>query len=174
MPKQYKLHVREVFIPIGPSIAYVPLSRGLFALIDIEDAPTAGLVNWSASWSPHAKSFYAVGWFPPRLKKMHRVLMNCAESSPFLDHRNTNTLDNRKNNLRFATRRQNRRNCNSHISTATGHTGVTLVPTGYRVRLFFEGRRINLGTFPSLDMAVQRRREEVLKRHGDFARIAIM
>lgn len=34
---QWARDIRPIIVPVGPSIAYVPLTRGLFSLIDIED-----------------------------------------------------------------------------------------------------------------------------------------
>ena len=58
MPDQF-IPKRPIVIPIGPSIAYVPLTQGQFACIDVDDVALVGDRNWYAHWSEQTQSYYA-------------------------------------------------------------------------------------------------------------------
>jgi hypothetical protein len=48
---------RQVIVPIGPGIAYVELTRGMFSIIDAIDADIVSANNWHAM--PCRNTFYA-------------------------------------------------------------------------------------------------------------------
>lgn len=61
MHSKYGIPIRPVIIPIGPSIAYVDLTKGLYSLIDSDDAERVGETNWCAQKSKRKTGeFYAV------------------------------------------------------------------------------------------------------------------
>lgn len=117
-------YVRKVFVRrqvvhvIGPSIAYLPTTKGLFALIDSEDAERVGKFNWiCVGKENHSK--YAQRWdrcspgSGPSGRichhiQLHREILGMgSDDLRMLDHKNRNGLDNRKANLRIATHAQN-------------------------------------------------------------------
>lgn len=101
--RAHGLRRRRIFVPIGPSIAYVPLTQGLYALIDAEDAEWVGVHNWCAHWPGRKTKVYAmrsVVTVPPgnmRLCLHHAVLDTALK--PSVRFLNGNTLDCRKANL---------------------------------------------------------------------------
>lgn len=141
---------------IGPSIAYVPLTRGQFSLIDSDSIPFVEHLTWKASWRKQAQCFYAehsskvgrkvVG------KMMHSVVMGC--DTTLFDHINRNTLDNRRCNLRPASRALNRLNCTKKTVNKTGFDGVSLVTGGgYQAKIRVYGKRVSLGHFTTAEEA---------------------
>lgn len=176
MPFQYK-PLRPILFPIGPSIAYVPLDKGLFALIDSEDISLVQNLNWIAHYSPLTKTFYAISkrrlngkW---RTVYIHReILCNDTEWSGHVDHIECSaTLDNRRANLRFATFSQSSMNRRLRSDNLSGSKGVSQRGNGWIVRITVAARTICLGTFPSLGLAEEAYRTAAGQYHGEFARM---
>ena len=98
----------------------LPLSQGKFVLLDKEDFIKLSIHKWCFNGS-YKKNGYAVRNIYPIDRKhpvkvyMHRVIMK-ARKGQLVDHINRNTLDCRKVNLRFATRRENLLNSDKFIN----------------------------------------------------------
>ena len=83
------------------------LIRNGFFLIDRLDYPKIK----PYSWSRHDHRGYIRGYVNGKVVYLHRFLLNPPTGFQ-VDHINGNTFDNRRNNLRFATRQQNMWNAN--------------------------------------------------------------
>lgn len=113
---------RQIIIPIGPSIAYIELTQGYFALIEVEDIPVIQQWNWCATNREKVSAgIRAVrlhcpsgDWHKPRQRFLHTELMNTPKGM-VIDHINRNPLDNRRHNLRICTHGENRRNSDQVI-----------------------------------------------------------
>jgi hypothetical protein len=82
----------------------IPLTRGLFAIVDDEDFERLSKWKWHANLQ--SSRFYAAR----TLKKilMHNVVLGHAQNRKIVvDHINRNSLDNRKCNLRLVTQSEN-------------------------------------------------------------------
>jgi len=55
---------------------------------------------------------------------LHRLIMDCVENSKLIDHKNLDTLDNRKSNLRFVSYSINNYNKGLRKTNTSGKTGV--------------------------------------------------
>ena len=83
------------------------------------------------------------------------------------DHKDHDTLNNQRYNLRNCTNAQNmmnRKGVNSN--NKTGVLGVSFDGYAYRVRIYKEKREIYLGYFFSLDEAIKVRKEAEIKYFG--------
>lgn len=107
---------------------HIPLTRGLFALIDDEDADDISQFRWHALESANNPGRY-YAYRRARLRPgpsvtlyMHRAIMK-PPIGFHVDHINHNRLDNRRCNLRIATQAQNNSNA-IYSSTALGRRGV--------------------------------------------------
>lgn len=109
--------------------------------------------------------------------KAHRICYAIYHGSHpigMIDHINGNRDDNRIGNLRCVDRVGNARNMSKYSNNTSGHTGVALRRDSGRYRAFINdehGKRKNLGTFKSLDDAVEARKQAEIKygyhdRHG--------
>mgnify|MGYP000064479063 CR=1 FL=1 len=87
-----------------------------------------------------------------------------------VDHRDRNRGNNRFCNLRLATEQQNKVNTAARAHNTLGVKGVEVLPSGkYRVRIVQDGRRVRLGSFPTLEEAGAAYAKAAVELHGDFA-----
>lgn len=170
--------LKPVLMVVGPSIAYVQLSRGQFALIDSDDAGFIGRWNWNAKWSKNSGSYYArrtaMRSDPsmPKQISMHVAIMGISDQT--IDHKNSYaTLDNRRCNLRHASRSDQSKNRGIYSNNTSGMKGVSFhKETGkYQSQIQANGKKIYLGIFPSMAEAYQAFCEAAVKYHGEFARM---
>jgi elongation factor P hydroxylase len=85
-----------------------------------------------------------------------------------IDHVNGDSLDNRIDNLRLASRAQN---ANNSVKVASGFKNVTLHRSGrWRVQMRVNGKQRHFGYFDCKDEAISVAREMMDKYHGEFAR----
>ena len=94
----------------GHAFRRIPLTQGLYALVDPADYAELSRYRWHANRG--RETFYAQRkvWDPltrtERTVKMHRQILNCPDHL-VVDHVNHNGLDNRRANIRAATTAQN-------------------------------------------------------------------
>lgn len=167
--------IRQIITAIGPSIAYVPLSQGLFSLIDAADAELLKSMNWYAHWNPHAKCFYAgtnvkLEDGSKKTVWMHRLIMNPSMNLS-VDHREVgNGLDNRRSNLRITDAFGQSRNRRGSHKSSSGLKGVNRHGRKWRAQIFISGENVSLGCFPEKEAAYEVYKAACLKQFGEFAR----
>lgn len=167
--------MRPIIVPVGPSIAYIPLTRGLYTLVDREfGSMWLAQWNWHAKWDRKTRSFYAARIHYPfgkmRVEFMHND--TCfARKFETVDHRSGSSLDNRKANLRSASRSEQQWNKGLQRNNTSGVKGVCFNRrTGlYQVKIKYRGVVIRGGAYRSLEFATDVRRELALRLHGEFA-----
>jgi hypothetical protein len=163
---------RPIEVPIGPSIAYVPLTKELYALIDRDDVDAVSNYRWTAQFSKNTRSFYARTF--AKIKgntstRLHRYLLDSPES--FVDHRNRNTLDCRRSNLRHASWSQSvwnrgvQRNSRSQIKGAQWSKR----DGRYYSYIAANGIRRWLGSFATAEEAGNAYAKAATELHGEFS-----
>ena len=87
------------------------------------------------------------------------------------DHKNRNTLDNRKENLRPATQHENVMNKGLQKNNVSGVTGVGWIKKlqKWRARITYNEKEIYLGLFANKDDAIKARLEAEKEYFGEFA-----
>jgi hypothetical protein len=170
-----KRQPRDPIVIPGPSIAYIPLTQGMFALIDLDDAKLLVGTRWFACWYASSNGFYACRNRAGRVELLHRFLMMPGRGLT-VDHRNRVTLDCRRScNLRIATHSQNR--VNSDGKTSVRHCGCKGVcfskqRRAFEARIQFNGHRLFLGRFASEAEAAAAYEAKAHELHGEFARVS--
>ena len=96
---------------------------------------------------------------------MHKLLMGGLGE---VDHINGNGFDNRRINLRKATRQQNAMN-QHRVSPTTGFRGVYLKKGGFYAGLEIKGKGIHLGIYKTAKEAAKAYNEGARKYFGEFA-----
>lgn len=152
----------------GP--VFLPLTKGKLAEIDPEDLFTIGMFKWCFF------NGYAVR-FPHQNGKeitirMHRVV-NQTPDHLFTDHINGDKLDNRRSNLRIATRSQNSWNSKKlRKHNTSGFKGVSWHKRNQmfhaEIRAF--GKHYHLGNFKTAEEASSAYKDASIRLHGEFAR----
>lgn len=159
-------------IRIEGSIAIVPLTRGAVAVIDAEDVAIVGAWQWQAMPEKDG-SFYAARSEKVDGRKttirMHRAIMNALPSVE-IDHRDLDKLNNRKANLRSATRSQNRANTTLSARNTSGFKGVVRCGSRWRSAIRKNGKCISLGRFETPEAAHAAYVEAAQTLFGEFAR----
>ena len=130
----------------------IALTKGLVALVDNEDYDFLNQWKWHAHKNGNA--FYAQLKLWDRAGKkykhylMHRMIMGQVEGMS-IDHINHNGIDNRKENLRIVTHRQN--HCNRIKQNK--FIGVSFEDGRYRARININGKLRHLGMFATPEEA---------------------
>lgn len=154
----------------------IPLRGGGFALVDAADYE--GLAKWT--WHAHVPT----GKTKPYVRRhiridgrhlhvyMHRAILGLSRGDRRqVDHRNGNTLDNQRANLRTATQSQNLHNAPANKSSTSGVKGVGWVKAKrkWRARIKVEGKRHSLGYFGTKEEAAAAYAKAAAEMLGDFA-----
>lgn len=116
---------------------------------------------------------YAVARVEGRLVQMHRLLLD-APTGVQVDHRNRNGLDNRMENLRFASNRQQRANQGVRTDSGSRLKGVYFVKSRelgkpYRAQIKVDGVTRSLGYFASAEEAAAAYDAAAVQEFGEFA-----
>lgn len=146
----------------------IPLSRGLTALISIEDADRVLKHKWSAS-EPYPGKLYGCAQIDDKFAYLHRFILNPPKGVK-VDHRDGNGLDCRRDNLRQATSAQNSQN--NRVSKRS-RLGLRGVHERRRSGLYFGAVRANgksyyTKSFPCPILAAAARDVLAQSLHGEF------
>ena len=109
-----------------------------------------------------------------KLVKMHRIVMN-AQFGEIVDHVfRTRTWDNRKNNLRIVTDRENSFNAGERKNNTTGCRGVSYRSDSrkkpWRARIGKDYQEKTIGHFATFEEAVEARKKAEIEMYGEYAR----
>lgn len=97
-------------------------------------------------------------WPNCRSLTLHLFLLGHAPAGLEWDHVNRDRRDNRRENLRAVTHRQNTRNFGVRATNKSGHPGVAFRRGRWRAEICVDGRTRYLGSFDSRDAALAARR----------------
>lgn len=156
-------------IRIDGLLAFVPLTRGLEAVVDAADAALFAGFNWHAkaqrrTWIAARNRHRSEGPGPAQVL-MHHVL--CPQRPGYVtDHWDGNGLNNRRKNLRSATFAQNR-----HNSVGWGPYGKGVSKRGHRYRAAIQigEAQITIGTYDTASEAQEAYAREAVRHHGEFS-----
>ena len=128
------------------------ITQGLNVLLDDEDFEWASQYKWAAE--NHKHTFYASRTAILDGKyiriRMHREILGFVHGDgKLVDHKNRNGLDNRRENLRAATRRFNGHNGKMKSLNTSGFRGVSWCKQTEKwlSRIRLGGKRYNLGRY---------------------------
>ena len=162
-------------IRYGYGFRLIRLTKGKFAIVDGDDYYGLAKHTWFAVSNDN--KWYAIRPEQPekdgRLQgvRMHRELMGSPKGM-YVDHINGNGLDNRRANIRIATKQQNcwnrkkrRGNCSSRFK------GVSLnKKTGkWTASIFCDGQSFYIGLFSDEEAAARAYDAKARELYGEYA-----
>ena len=106
-------------------------------------------------------------------KRLAREIVSTS-SQLLADHKNRNTLDNRRGNLREATSRQNAQNRSKRRTSESGCKGVVRHGKKWRARITINGKQIRLGVFLTKEEASKAYENAARVHFGEYAAAGAM
>ena len=167
MPKQIRP------IRVCGDVAYITLTQGRTAIIDAADIHLVDAWCWSAFSQTHTEYARRSGGIGTKKRTvlLHRELMGEPDGLQ-IDHRDGDGLNNRRSNLRVATRSQNMHNRSAYCNNKSGFKGVDFRKEGgkWRAKIRINNKEKHLGMFDSPEEAHEAYCRASEKYHGEFGR----
>jgi hypothetical protein len=147
----------------------IPLTQGFSAIVDASNFAALSSVKWTAATS--CGKTYAIRRSGPQRQWMHRVVCP-APTGVEVDHINGDTLDNRRSNLRHATKAQQQHNSKMRSHNKSGFKGVILDHRNghWMAKIVVAGKLKHAGSFPAIVEAARAYDSAAKKHFGEFAR----
>lgn len=127
---------------------FIPLTRGLHAIVDAADYERLASHSWYARLGGSKKTYYAARWDAGKGIHMHREILHAGPGLQ-VDHINGDGLDNRRANLRIVSNGQNQQNRKKHMHGTSIYKGVRLERRSMRwyASIRIGGKKSHLGSF---------------------------
>lgn len=151
---------------IGPEYALIPLglnAKGGYAIIDKE-------FSWidKHKWYKNVQG-YAVSKIDGHIVRMHRYIKS-SDVGSMIDHINQNKIDNRINNLRYATPSQNSINVPIKNNNTSGYKGVYKNHNKWAARITKDRKYIHGGIgYSTREEAAERYNQLAIENYGEYA-----
>jgi len=146
----------------------IPLTSGKFAIVDAEDYDRLSRHKWYAA--RHNGHFYAQRQQGGKTIMMHREILNIPQGL-LCDHKNHDTLNNRKSNLRTCTPAQNQYNQLPRTGGTSCYKGVHWHRDHRRweAQITYRGLQIHIGYYAYEQDAAIAYDDMAIELFGEFA-----
>lgn len=155
-------------------MAEIQTFNGHSVLVDDSDYEYLSQWNWSKAKGGYVIRCQYIGYFNGKRKNkviyMHRVVNQTPEGME-TDHINGDKLDNRKANLRSASRSNNAINKPKQANNTSGYKGVywNKQSKKWLAAIKVNNKQIHIGLFPAIEDAATAYNLAALKYFGEFA-----
>lgn len=157
---------------------YVAIKTGGYTLVSDADTPSLEgrtlCSQWQMNGTDRKGRVYVYFREPGSDKRiwLHRFLLGVDERFTFVDHINGNGLDNRRENLRTCTPKENSVNSqNRSGSSIYRGVGWSKQSDKWLARISNDGRLIHIGLFDEEEDAARAYDAAAQRLHGSFARL---
>lgn len=149
-------------------MATIALTKGYSTTVDDSDVELLRKFSWSTAIC--GSKIYARAKINGQLVFMHRFLMN-APKGKMVDHEDRNGLNNRRDNLRFCTKRQNQSNTGLAKNNVSGYKGVSWdkATKKWTVQVSINDIKVYLGQYLDIKDAARAYNAKALETQGEFA-----
>lgn len=155
-----------------PMEIMVPLTRGFYTTIDVQDVELADL-KWCAvkgktgAYAMRADKNREKIWLHRAI--MERIVGRKLLPEEIVDHIDRDSLNNRRDNLRIATYTQNIHNRQRPRNNTSGYKGVHSSGNAWIAKINAHGQFIYLGRFPDAVSAANAYNNAAIQYHGEYA-----
>jgi hypothetical protein len=143
----------------------INLGNGGQAFVDIEDIEKTCQYTWTRK-DVGASLAYAMTTVNGKKRLLHQLVLG-----PYVDHKDGNGLNNRRSNLRVATRSQQRANTRKMLGAASQYKGVYRQNGKWHVAVVSENRTYYLGSYVLEIDAARAYDKKATELFGDYARL---
>ena len=154
------------------------LNSGAECIVDEDMFDFLNQWNWYENKGKSMSYVTRVFWSPFLKKRvnvsMHRLVLGLTDKNIMCDHINKNTLDNRKCNLRPATRSQNMSYRKAKDNGHSKYLGVQKSRKMWKAEIVHNYKQIYLGTFKTQVEAALAYNKKALELKGEFASLNII
>lgn len=152
------------------------LGRGMQALVDDEDYDRLSNYKWYARQSKdklYVERQIYLGVVDGKRKaksiKIHRDIMGVTDRDIQVDHKDRDTFNNTKSNLRLCNQSQNNHNQGPNKRSLSGHKNISKIKNLWRVMVNYQKTYYWVGLFPTLEEAIKARDDFRRQLLGEFA-----
>ena len=152
-------------------------------IISTEDWDKVKVHRWRLLASPRNTTPYVIASLAKGINRpkkthiwLHHLILGKPQKGMVADHINHNGLDNRKENLRFATRGQNGANRRAPKNSTSQYLGVYWHKRHkkWSSQVRHNGKRYHLGMFTCEHQAALAYNKKAIEIHGEFANLNVI
>lgn len=131
----------------------ITLTKGFVALVSDEDYPKVSAYCWYASDTGSGHVYAVRNLRGGGREYLHQAIAGRPDDGLVIDHINGDTMDNRRENLRHATRSANAVNSHCLVRNKTGYRGVHPIRNKWFALIKRNAQPIYLGVFETPEAA---------------------
>lgn len=144
-------------------------SAEVWCKIDFADLESVSSLRWKVDI--HTQKYWTVTSSSDGTTTLLSRFLLKADNGQFVDHKNGDPTDNRRDNLRFCTLSQNSQNRMSLKGRKWKGIYYCNTRNAWVAQISVKGKTKNIGRFPSARMAAEAYNEKAKIYHGEFARL---